>query len=178
MSEENYNNHNTELEESVNIVGTHKGKKAIIVGVLIVVLGLTYYFFFNNKKTNDPTSTSKSTQEIDIEKLLKDSVPPAQEVSPMVNIPPQLPELPPLVSPSLPSLPTIEKPKVLEVPKIIQKEKKIPTPSPTVEAKPEPKIPLPTQNKIEVIHLLHQQQQAMIKKEEQHPCLPCLVDKI
>ncbi|QGR02117.1 hypothetical protein EDL79_00150 [Ehrlichia ruminantium] len=153
MSEENHNNNNTELEESVNIVGTHKGKKAIIVGALIVVSGLTYYFFFNGKKTDDPNNTSKSTQEVDIEKLLKDSTPPAQEVSPMTNIPPQLPELPPLVSPSLPSIPSIEKPKVLEVPKIVQKEKKLPTPSQKIETKPEPeiKIPLPTQNNVEIV---------------------------
>ena len=151
MSEENQNNQNTEIEESVNVVGTHKGKKVIVIGVMLVGLVLTYYFFFTGKNVDDDPNKTKITEEADIEKLLKDAMPPAQEVSPAINIPPQLPELPPLVSPSLPSIPTVEKTKVLETPKIPEiKEKPKKIVEPKVELEPLPKIPSPVQNKIEI----------------------------
>ncbi|WP_395878326.1 TrbI/VirB10 family protein [Ehrlichia muris] len=145
MSEEHQNNQYTEIEDSVNVVGTNKGKKFITIGVMIVGLGFAYYYFFTDKKTDDNLNNPQVTEEADIEKLLKESVPPTQEVSPPINIPPQLPELPPLVSPSLPSIPTIEKPKTLEIPKIKPKQ-----PAAVKPPKPSPKIPLPTQSKIDI----------------------------
>ena len=151
MSEENQHNQNIEIEESVNVVGTNKGKKFIVIGIILIGLGLTYYFFFTGKKADDDPNKPQITEEADIEKLLKDAIPPAQEVSPAINIPPQLPELPPLVSPSLPSIPTVEKTKVLETPKIPEikeTQKKVYEPKPELE--PLPKIPLPVQNKIEI----------------------------
>ena len=150
MSEENQYNQNTEIEESVNVVGTNKGKKVMIIGVVLIGLGLTYYFFTGKKADDDPNKP-QVTEEADIEKLLKDAMPPAQEVSPAISIPPQLPELPPLVSPSLPSIPTVEKTKVLETPKIPEikeQQKKVYEPKPNPE--PLPKIPLPAQKTIEI----------------------------
>ena len=146
MSEEHQNNQYTEIEDSVNVVGVNRGKKFITIGVIIVGLGFAYYYFFTNKKSDDNLNKPQITEEADIEKLLKESVPPTQEVSPLINIPPQLPALPPLVSPSLPSIPTVEKPKTLEVPKIKPKQ-----PVETKPSKPLPKIPLPTQNKIDIV---------------------------
>ncbi|AHX04331.1 TrbI/VirB10 family protein [Ehrlichia japonica] len=146
MSEEHQNNQYTEIEDSVNVVGVNRGKKFITIGVMIVGLGFAYYYFFTNKKSDDNLNKPQVIEEADIEKLLKESVPPTQEVSPPINIPPQLPELPPLVSPSLPSIPTVEKPKTLEVPKTKPKQSVETKPS-----KPLPKIPLPTQNKIDIV---------------------------
>ncbi|KJV65770.1 MULTISPECIES: TrbI/VirB10 family protein [Ehrlichia] len=148
MSEEHQNNQYTEIEDSVNVVGTNKGKKFITIGVMIVGLGFAYYYFFTDKKPAENLNKPQVTEEADIEKLLKESVPPTQEVSPPINIPPQLPELPPLVSPSLSSIPTIEKPKILEVPKI--KPKQPAATKPSKPSKPSPKIPLPTQSKIDI----------------------------
>nr|AAM00413.1 VirB10 [Ehrlichia chaffeensis] len=153
MSEENQNNQYTEIEENVNVVGVNKGKKFITIGVMLVGLGFAYYYFFTGKKPDDSLNKPQTTEEADIEKLLKESVPPTQEVSPPINIPPQLPELPPLVSPSLPSIPTVEKPKVLEIPKIPKIKPKQPVeikPKPQPQPEPLPKIPLPVQNKIDI----------------------------
>ncbi|CEI85193.1 hypothetical protein DRF75_02460 [Ehrlichia minasensis] len=153
MSEENQNNQYTEIEESVNVVGVNKGKKFITIGIILAGLGFSYYYFFIGKKSDNDLNKSQSIEEVDIEKLLKESTPPAQEVSPAINIPPQLPELPPLVSPSLPSIPTVERPKVLEIPKIPEVKQKQPPvlqPQPKPETDILPKIPLPAQNTIEI----------------------------
>ncbi|MGN7618876.1 MAG: TrbI/VirB10 family protein [Ehrlichia sp.] len=150
MSEENQNNLNIEIEESVNVVGTHKGKKVITIGIILIVLVLTYYFFFSGKQVGDNSKETQTAEESNIEKLLKDAMPPAQEVSPTISVPPQLPELPTLVPPSLPSIPVVEK-KVLETPKmpeVTNKIKKAYEPSPQPQLRQ--KIPLPVQSKIEI----------------------------
>lgn len=108
--------HSSDLESDINIVGAQKSSKILIVIVLLLVVSLGYYFFFSGDSEKKDEATTEIKKE-DIDKLIKESVPVAQEVAPRVSMPTQLPELPALVAPPVPETPAI-KPMVLELPKV------------------------------------------------------------
>ncbi|WP_045809394.1 TrbI/VirB10 family protein [Candidatus Neoehrlichia lotoris] len=139
MSDEIKNNTDTEIVDSVSVVGMNKGKKIVILSVVLLIAGIAYYFFIHKTDNTQDNNASKQAAEQEIEKLLKDSQLPTQETANKIDVPQKLPSLPPLVTPSLPTIPVIEKPKnnappIIEAPTILHLEPKkksdIPLPPP------------------------------------------------
>ncbi|QXK92311.1 hypothetical protein HL033_02040 [Neoehrlichia mikurensis] len=137
MIDEIKNNTDTEIVDSVSVVGMNKGKKIIILSVVLLAAGLAYYFFIHKTDNEHDVNTSKQVAEQEIEKLLKDAQLPTQETANKIDVPQKLPSLPPLITPSLPTIPSIEKP--INTPPTIETIK-VPQP----EIKKQPDIPFPS----------------------------------
>lgn len=130
----------SEVESSISTVGVSKKKKVAILAIILLTGGVIYYLYSGTDKVQEE-------QKQDVSKLIEKSEQVAQEVSPPVVIPNQLPDLPPIVMPSvIPTLPSpiLGKPKVPGLPKMPESVSQVPAPPKSTITPQVPQLPIGT----------------------------------